>query len=205
MNFGEILDEWEKITSIPQGKKQRQKKRLRETQIPKKKNEKKPVQKINPITLWLETHSVYDKDAEIQYERQNSKKTKETLKSKGHSVTKWLENYEVYNKDAENQSEKLAPQEKRRRIICKKANKIIDLHRLTQEEAWNVLEACFQESKEYGFKKLLIIHGKGNHSQGEAVLKELVRRYIEHCPFAGESGYASSKNGGTGATWVLIK
>jgi len=205
MNFGEILDEWERITSIPQGKKQRQKKNLKETQIPNKKNEKKPIQKTNPITLWLETHSVYDKDSEIQHKRQNSKKPEKTLKPKVHPVTKWLENHEVYDKDAKNQSEKITPQEKRRRIISKKANKTIDLHGLTQEEAWNILEACFKESKEYGFKKLLIIHGKGNHSQGEAVLKELVRRYIEHCPFAGESGYASPKNGGTGATWVLIK
>jgi hypothetical protein len=32
-----------------------------------------------------------------------------------------------------------------------------------------------------------------------------VRKYIEKCPFAGESGHEKAANGGTGATWVLLK
>jgi DNA-nicking Smr family endonuclease len=49
----------------------------------------------------------------------------------------------------------------------------------------------------------MIIHGKGNHSRGEAVLGRTVREFIEHCPFAGESGHG--REGGTGTTWVLLK
>jgi len=32
-----------------------------------------------------------------------------------------------------------------------------------------------------------------------------VRKFIEACPDAGESGYSAAAAGGSGATWVLIK
>jgi DNA-nicking Smr family endonuclease len=60
-------------------------------------------------------------------------------------------------------------------------------------------------SQAQGFEKLLIVHGKGNHSGSDAVLPRLVRTFIEKCPFAGESGYGSASAGGTGVTWVLLK
>jgi hypothetical protein len=33
----------------------------------------------------------------------------------------------------------------------------------------------------------------------------VVREYIERCAFAGESGPATAADGGSGATWVLLK
>jgi len=106
--------------------------------------------------------------------------------------------------------------ERRSRLLRKNPDDTIDLHGLNRDEAWIALETFFQNSREKGCEKLLIIHGKGNHQQGEfsqnaaprlgeAALRELSRRFIERCPFAGESGYSSSKNGGTGATWVILK
>jgi DNA-nicking Smr family endonuclease len=97
------------------------------------------------------------------------------------------------------------PAQKRRRLHLKKPDATIDIHGLTRDEAWNSLELFFKEAKSQGFEKLLIIHGKGNHSEGEAVLKRSTREFIERCPFAGESGHGNAVSGGSGATWVLLK
>jgi len=93
----------------------------------------------------------------------------------------------------------------RRRLLRKKPDAVIDLHGLTRDEAWNALDHFFLRSHSMGYEKVLIIHGKGNHSDNEGVLKEICRKFIEHCPFAGASGRNSSSSGGSGATWVLLK
>ena len=106
-------------------------------------------------------------------------------------------------KDEEFETE--SRESKRKRLQAKKPDAIIDLHGLTQEEAWINLEEFFNKSRSKGFEKILIIHGKGLHSQNEGVLKDLSRKFIERCPFAGISGRSSASRGGGGATWVLLK
>jgi DNA-nicking Smr family endonuclease len=113
---------------------------------------------------------------------------------------------EVYDKDAERQEDSAeTPAERRRRLRLAKSDDVIDIHGLTREEAAAALEAFFDGARRKGHEKLLVIHGKGNHSQKEAVLKYVTRDFIERCPFAGESGYADAAGGGSGATWVLLK
>ena len=114
-------------------------------------------------------------------------------------MDEWLSNNKVYKKDSSGQGEN------RQRLLQINPDGILDIHGLTGDEAWISLEQFFSSSREKGFKKLRIIHGKGNRSQGDAVLKQTVRKYIEICPFAGESGFEKAKYGGTGATWVLLK
>ena len=116
----------------------------------------------------------------------------------------WLKDNKVYNKDAA-VNKTSAPGENRRRLLREKPDDILDIHCFTKEEAWLALDSFFSNAKDCGYEKLRIIHGKGNHSRGEAVLGHTVRRYIEQCPSAGESGYEKAANGGSGATWVLIK
>ena len=102
---------------------------------------------------------------------------------------------------------------RRSRLLRKKPDAVIDLHGFNCEEAWIVMQTFFNEGYQQGFEKLLIIHGKGSHwndnarnfQPKEGALRELVRRFIEGCPFAGESGYNSSREGGRGATWVILK
>ena len=94
--------------------------------------------------------------------------------------------------------------ERRRRLLRKKPDAFIDLHGMSQNEALTALETFFENSRKNGFEKLLLIHGKGNH-QGDGVLRNLSRRFIETWPFAGESGYNNAKEGGSGATWVILK
>ena len=108
----------------------------------------------------------------------------------------------VLDKDDEIQGEK---ENRRQRLLNKKPDALIDLHGQTQEEAWENLDEFFRKSRARGHEKVLLIHGKGNHSKNEGVLRELCRKYIELCPFAGESGRNSASKGGSGTTWVLLK
>ena len=94
---------------------------------------------------------------------------------------------------------------RRRRLLRIPPDAVVDLHNYSREEAWTILDNFFTQSKEQGYEKLLIIHGKGNHEGSDGILKELTRKFIEDCPFAGESGYNLGPSGGSGATWVLIK
>jgi len=120
-------------------------------------------------------------------------------------LNKWEKNNGIYDKDMEAGSARISPQERRSRLRNKKPDAQLDIHGLSRDEASQVLENFFGDSKRKGLEKILVIHGKGNHSKGEAVLKRIVMEFIEHCPFAGESGRGKASAGGEGATWVLLK
>jgi DNA-nicking Smr family endonuclease len=178
VDFGDILDEWDRQTSKAPGKKEVARKRRfppgteEKTASPEGKHRVLSggdfLKKTDPLTAWLRANGVYDKDAAEEAPRVSSG-------------------------------------ERHRRLLAKRPDGVIDLHGLNQDEAWNSLESFFQEGRRRGFEKILIIHGKGNHSIQEGVLKETVRKFIERCPFAGESGHENAALGGTGATWVLLK
>ena len=119
-------------------------------------------------------------------------------------INAWLRINGIHDKDREEDNH-ISPGERRRRLLAKHPDAELDLHGLTVEEAWSSLENFFNQSYRRGFTKVLLIHGKGNHSDGEGVLRGLVKRFIENCPFAGESGHGAAKVGGTGSTWVVIK
>ena len=127
-----------------------------------------------------------------------------TRASKNDIMETWLRNNEIYDKDADARKTP-APGEHRHNLRRTQPDDILDIHGLTSEEAWFSLDTFFTGAKNRGCKKLCIIHGKGNHSKTEAVLGGTVRRFIERCPFAGESGYEKAANGGSGATWVFLK
>ena len=111
----------------------------------------------------------------------------------------------LYDKEAGERGRRASAQEKRRRLRNKKPDAQIDIHGKTRDEAWLALESFFDDSKAKGLEKVLVIHGKGNHSTGDAVLKRVVMDFIEHCPFAGESGKGKAAAGGEGVTWILLK
>lgn len=82
----------------------------------------------------------------------------------------------------------------------------IDLHGLTQDEAWKALNTFVANSRRRGLRKILIIHGKGIHSgQGDGVLGSLVRRFVQEDQRLGASGQADRTQGGSGATWVIVR
>ena len=129
----------------------------------------------------------------------------EASENKINPMDYWLRTKGVYDKDAEDPDRAVSAQEKRRRLKNKRPDAQIDIHGMNREEAWQALENFFNDSKAAGHEKVLIIHGKGNHCTSESVLKRMVPDFIEHCPFAGESGRGKSAAGGEGATWVLLK
>ena len=120
------------------------------------------------------------------------------------AMDEWLSKNKVIDKDS-NTKKSAVKGERRRRLIHAKPDDILDIHGLTREKAWITLEVFFENAKNRGCEKLRIIHGKGNHSGGEAVLSKLVQKFVEQCRFAGESGNENAVNGGRGATWVLLK
>jgi DNA-nicking Smr family endonuclease len=113
----------------------------------------------------------------------------------------------VYDKDADSSAlsaglpdRRSTSAFRRRKLRRKSPEATLDIHGLNQDEAWNALTVFFNDAKNSGLEKVLIIHGKGNHT-GEGrpqpgVLKKMVRDFIERCPFAGESGYSNGREGG---------
>jgi DNA-nicking Smr family endonuclease len=81
----------------------------------------------------------------------------------------------------------------------------LDLHGVNSREAEQALENFVLECRRRGLQKVLIVHGKGHHSQGEPVLQGVVRRYLEKSPYTGAFGSADRKHGGRGATWVVLR
>ena len=72
----------------------------------------------------------------------------------------------------------VSPVELRRRLRSLSPDSSIDLHGLSGDEAIDRLTAFFTEAENRGYRKVLIIHGKGVHSSGGVgVLKTRVRDF----------------------------
>lgn len=179
MNFGDILDEWDR-TKAASGSFQK------ESSVQRKKGSGG-------------THPTGSRDLYTTDQTANQ--------TQAHPVDIWLRRYGVVDKDAmldlENTRE--SPAERRKRVFAMKPEATIDLHGLTQEDAWIHLEAFFADCVKKDLQKILIIHGKGNHSENDPVLKNMVRTFVEQNPYAGECGNAGKADGGSGATWVILK
>ena len=77
---------------------------------------------------------------------------------------------------------------------------------MTTEEALAELNIFIKKNYEGKSKYVLIIHGKGlNNKEGVAPLKRLVQKLIINCDIAMASTSAGIKDGGYGATYVLLK
>lgn len=81
----------------------------------------------------------------------------------------------------------------------------LDLHGMPADEAGGAVRAFLRESLLEGCRKVLIIHGKGLHSEdGKAVLKETVRQILQKDRHVAAWGEAGRKEGGRGASWVWL-
>ncbi len=171
MDFGDLLDEWEKTTAKPYGKKRIAEDERAGAKNPETRKEppREPV-RANPMDVWMRRNGIEDKDAAL-------------------------------DGNGENES----PAARRRRLHSLKPEATIDLHGLTRDEAWVRLESFFADCVRRRLAKVLIIHGKGTHSEDDPVLKGVVRLFLERNSHAGESGHSAHAEGGTGSTWVLLK
>ena len=119
----------------------------------------------------------------------------------------WLNRHGIYDKDAENQEETGAGANfaEKRKLRTMRPQAEIDLHGMTLEESYAALVAFFDDAVQKSYKKILIIHGKGNHSENGPVLARFVQKFLESHAHAGETGHPKGRDGGTGSTWVILK
>ncbi len=182
MNFGDILKEWDKETARPYGRK-----RIKEDES---------------RALLPDPASDEDESSGVA---SGAPKKKEPPRA--HPVDVWMRRYGIEDKDTAiaGSPEAVSPAERRRLLHSRKPEAVIDLHGMTRDAAWTRLESFFGDCRRRGFEKVLIIHGKGTHSEGGSVLISLVRTFIEQNPHAGESGFSAREDGGSGSTWVILK
>ena len=217
MDFGDILDEWEKQTAKPAGKRAiRAAERAAEQATAQRAAERAAAQRAAEQATAERNVSVQaggkdsaDRHTETGWPAAQRAKTRDPASQKVDPLTAWLRIHGVQDKDRDAPDDDLSDSEKRqrerKRLINKSPDAVLDLHGLTRDEAWDRLGMFFYQAKSHGAEKVLIIHGKGNHSEGEAILKRTTLQYIEQCPFAGQHGHPPAEGGGSGATWVILK
>ncbi|MCQ2601422.1 MAG: Smr/MutS family protein [Treponema sp.] len=195
MNFGDILNQWDS-----QQKEQNKKNTPKEKQVSKKKAN------ADFIEAGYASKAEADKNTVIQ-KKTVSQQMEEDSKKKINPMELWLRRYGTVDKDKVieqyQQNQKLQSHDY---IKNMPVDAYLDLHGLTRDEAWPRLEAFTSDCIRRGMKKIMFIHGKGNHSSSnDPVLGELVRLFIEKNKMLGTSGHPNRTQGGSGATWVMIK
>jgi DNA-nicking Smr family endonuclease len=123
-------------------------------------------------------------------------------------VLAYLNRFGVPDKDLDidkDLEEERSDQAERERVARMRPEASIDLHGRNVETAMADLRLFLDNCARRGFKKVLIVHGKGNHSSDNPVMKQAVREFLESYPGAGRSGGADRASGGSGATWLILK
>ncbi|RZU02892.1 Smr/MutS family protein [Rivibacter subsaxonicus] len=81
----------------------------------------------------------------------------------------------------------------------------IDLHGLRRDEAREQLGAFLRDASRHGLRCVRVVHGKGNGSPGrQAVLKDVVRRWLVQKAEVMAFVQARAAEGGAGALVVLL-
>ena len=86
------------------------------------------------------------------------------------------------------------------------AERTFDLHGLSRDEALNLLASGFENALSDGLRVVCIIHGRGLHSQGKAILKEATFHWLREGTYAYAVLAAVPEPGsGGGAALVLLR
>lgn len=191
-SFADILDAFEKMEKETKSKAKN-----------KSSGQEWRYKKTEPTKVTLERK--FSEENKLKQEETKNQQKKEKIE-KINPMTMWLRRYGVVDKDAEEEKIQAKMNQLDRNYLRNMAPEAsIDLHGLTKEEATLRLDAFVNECCRRKLTKILIIHGKGNHSTTEPVLAKFVHDYIERSYRLGESGHPDKTEGGRGATWVIIK
>ena len=76
---------------------------------------------------------------------------------------------------------------------------VLDLHTVPPRDVKAVVEEYLNEARQFGFRALRIIHGRGI-----GVQREMVRSILARTPFVESYGDAPLEAGGWGATIVTL-
>lgn len=184
MDFGDILKDWDA--------------EQKKAKVPPKQNQKSH-KKANALTKEekeaMQQGYSYEKQMELDSQR------------KINPMELWLNRYGTVDKDkiaeASIEESKTSNVEYLKQM---KPQLVVDLHGLMREDAWKRLEQVVEDCVRRKIKKILIIHGKGIHSNGsDPVLGPMVKQFIIQNANLGMSGHPDKKHGGTGSTWVIIR
>lgn len=204
MNFGDILDAWDEEQKA-------QKKKAREATKSTGGEWRTKGQKASLKAQSASEETVSGKRAGVSWQdiaMGNPLKADplKTASAKVNPMTEWMRRYGVVDKDAvKEETMRQEAMEDRSVLLSLPYEATIDLHGLTSEEAYSRLDSFVSECRKRDLRKILIIHGKGNHSETGPVLSGVVRSFIERDWRLGESGHPDKYDGGKGATWVIIR
>lgn len=84
----------------------------------------------------------------------------------------------------------------------------VDLHGLDAAAARRALRDAFERAVAAGERCVLVVHGRGVHSEGEAVLKRALPEWLAEPPLGARVmafASAAAGDGGAGATYVLMR
>ena len=176
MKFGELLDQWDRLSAKPGGLDAADEAERRARELEAGEREKRR------------------KDAA----RKRSDASRVSLES-------WLSTHVVEDKDAGGASSSGDRDAEARRLADLRPEARLDLHGRTAAEAELALGIFLEDSSRRGLEKVLVITGKGNHSADGPVLGKTVRRFLEASPRAGRFGQAGKTEGGSGALWVILR
>lgn len=133
----------------------------------------------------------------------------------GSLLDRWIEEHGLSDKDTDRSGDTAHPDgtspsgppgaAAAARLKAMAPQATLDLHGMTARDAERELARFLSASASRGLEKVLVIHGKGHHSQGVQVLGDLVRRVLEASPVAGRFGHPGRDAGGSGATWVILR
>ena len=121
-------------------------------------------------------------------------------------MNSWLDTHESWKNYKKDESSNRSSKGEFRTFLRKlPPEDEIDLHGKTIDESEHLLSEFIKAAAGKGLRKVLIIHGKGNHSKNGPVLASWVRHYLETSPLCGETGSPDKRDGGSGASWVILK
>jgi DNA-nicking Smr family endonuclease len=84
----------------------------------------------------------------------------------------------------------------------------VDLHGMSQDEAYFLLHSFLQRAHAGGLRYVLVITGKGSSSGGDGILRRAVPAWLATAPFrllVSSHENAAQKHGGGGALYVRLK
>ncbi len=127
--------------------------------------------------------------------------------SNGLEWAKWLDKYPPSSGAKDEDPGEVARQKHEKNLARRRLpiDDELDLHGCTVEEAVSRTRRFVETSRAHGLRKVLVIHGKGNHSNGESLLRAPVRSFLSSHPGVDEIGTPGRNNGGDGAVWVLLR
>ena len=94
---------------------------------------------------------------------------------------------------------------RRKQLLAMTPQATLDLHGITSNDAVSEINDFLDRSYKAGLQKVLIIHGKGNHSANGGVLPKVAAECVSRHPLAGENGLSAGKDGGRGSRWVILR